>query len=156
MTDVSRRLVVGAALVDDLERPTRLLAARRTEPPALAGGWELPGGKVEPGESLEQAWHRELAEELGVQVELGDRVPGPLRGDAEEGAWPLGPSYAMHVRLAVVVTGEPQPLDEHDALRWLPVAQLYDVGWLRDDRPVIEAVERWITSRSGHTSSGPN
>ena len=45
------RLVVGAAIVDDLARPARLLAARRTEPPALAGGWELPGGKVEPGES---------------------------------------------------------------------------------------------------------
>ena len=42
-------LVVGAAIVDDLEHPTRLLAARRTEPSALAGGWELPGGKVDPG-----------------------------------------------------------------------------------------------------------
>jgi 8-oxo-dGTP diphosphatase len=43
------REVVGAALVDDLTHPTVLLAARRTEPPALAGGWEIPGGKVDPG-----------------------------------------------------------------------------------------------------------
>ena len=40
------RLVVGAAIVDDLDRPTTLLSARRTEPPELAGGWELPGGKT--------------------------------------------------------------------------------------------------------------
>ena len=42
--DVELREVVGAAVVDDLDDPTLLLAARRTEPPALAGGWELPGG----------------------------------------------------------------------------------------------------------------
>ena len=91
------RLVVGAAIVDDLDRPTRLLAARRTGPPALAGGWELPGGKVDPGEDSVTALHREVREELGVLVELGKEVPGPV-----DGAWPLGDRYVMRVWLARV------------------------------------------------------
>ena len=128
--------VVGAAIVDDLAAPTRLLAARRTEPPALAGGWELPGGKVDPGESTVQALHREVAEELGVEVALGDVVPGPLDG----GRWPLGGAYAMTVHLAVVTSGVPAPVEDHDALRWLARDELYAVAWLPADLPVVEAL----------------
>lgn len=138
---VTRRLVVGAALVDDLARPTRLLAGRRTEPSRLAGGWELPGGKVEPGERCVAALHREITEELGVAIELGEPITGPLGEGELRGAWPLGDAYALHAWWARVVTGDPQPLEDHDELRWLSLDDLYTVGWLPDDLPVVQAIE---------------
>jgi 8-oxo-dGTP diphosphatase len=134
--EVVPREVVGAAIVDDLDHPTRLLAARRTEPPALAGGWELPGGKVDPGESLRGALRRELLEELGVEVRLGPILPGPLPGDR----WPLGDRFAMTVWLAVVTEGVPAPLEDHDAVRWLGAHELYAVRWLPADLPIVDVI----------------
>ena len=135
---VERLEVVAAAIVDDLDQPTRLLAARRTEPPALAGGWEFPGGKVDPGESATEALHREIREELGVAIRTGPSVPAP-DGD---GGWPLGDRYRMHVWLAVVTDGDPQPIEDHDALQWLDRTDLYAVGWLPADLPIVQAMER--------------
>lgn len=129
------RLVVGAAIVDDLARPTTVLSGRRTEPPALAGGWELPGGKVEPGELPRDALRREIREELGVEIELGPMVEGPLAG-----AWPLGDLYVMQVWLARITAGEPRPLEDHDQLRRLTKAGLYGVGWLPADLPIMASV----------------
>lgn len=132
MPHPSPPLVVAAvALVDDLRRPTRVLAARRTEPPAVAGGWEFPGGKVEPGEEPAAAAVRETLEELGVAVELGERVGG---------AWPLSGAAVMHLWWAVALPGqpEPQPLEDHDQLRWLTAEELLDVPWLPADLPVVE------------------
>jgi 8-oxo-dGTP diphosphatase len=120
-------VVVGAAIIED----GRLLAARRTEPPALAGGWEFPGGKVEPGESDEQALIRECREELGVEIELGERVGGD---------WPLRPGVAMRVWLARLRDGRPEPIEDHDALRWLARHELFDVAWLPADLPVVAAI----------------
>src|SRR5665648_248957 len=112
-------LVVGAAIVDDLARPTTVLTARRTQPAELAGGWELPGGKVEPGEEAQDALHREIREELGVQIGLGAQVTGPLAA----GAWPLGDRYVMQVWLVRITDGEPRPLVDHDQLRVLTLTE---------------------------------
>jgi 8-oxo-dGTP diphosphatase len=127
--------VVGAALVDDLEHPATLLAARRTEPAELAGGWELPGGKVEPGEGFEAALHRELAEELGVKVELGEELLPP-----DGAGWEMAPPYRMRVWLARVTDGVPAPLEAHDALRVLPAGAWLEVAWLPGDVPIVEAL----------------
>ncbi|UUN28972.1 (deoxy)nucleoside triphosphate pyrophosphohydrolase [Streptomyces sp. FIT100] len=140
MTDrVTARVVVAGAVYDQ----GRLLAARRSAPPALAGGWELPGGKLEPGETPEQALVRELREELGVEAEPVERVPGE---------WPLGPGYVLQVWTARLVSGEPRPLEDHDELRWLAADELDSVEWLPQDRPAVEAAARRIAP--GPSGSG--
>src|SRR6187200_3235797 len=112
-------VVVGAALLSD----GRLLAARRSAPPDLAGRWELPGGKVEPGETPERALVRELREELGADTQALERVPGE---------WPLKPGYVLVAWAARLLPGsaEPAPLQDHDELRWLTPEEIWDVDWL--------------------------
>ena len=134
--------VVSAALVDSLEAPTVLLAARRSRGP-LAGGWELPGGKVEPGETPHLALRRELAEELGVAVALGPVVTGP-----QVGAWPLGDRGRLEVFLARAER-EPQDLQDHDELRWLRLSDPgEDPPWLEADLAPVRALrERRRTTR---------
>ncbi|MGW7546522.1 (deoxy)nucleoside triphosphate pyrophosphohydrolase [Streptomyces sp. NPDC054770] len=122
-------VVVGAALLD----AGRLLAARRSAPPELAGRWELPGGKVEPGESPEHALVRELREELGVEAETLTRVPGQ---------WPLHAPYVLQVWTARLhpASPAPKPLQDHDELRWLTPEQLWTVPWLPQDVPAVREV----------------
>ncbi len=124
-------VVVGAAILDG----DRLLAAQRAEPAHLAGGWELPGGKVDPGETDEQALVRECREELGIEVRLLGRVGSE---------WPLGADAVLRVWTAEVVSGEPQALDDHTEVRWLARGEWNDVPWLAADLPVVDAVRRLV------------
>lgn len=117
-------LVVGVAIID----VGRVLAARRALPPELAGGWEFPGGKVGPDEDPADAAVREIAEELGCDIE----VTGWLPGDVE-----IRPGLTLRVATAVVVRREPVPR-EHDIIRWLAPDQLDEVTWLPADVPFLE------------------
>ncbi|GHH21428.1 (deoxy)nucleoside triphosphate pyrophosphohydrolase [Streptomyces rubradiris] len=132
-------VVVGAALFDG----GRLLAARRSAPADLAGRWELPGGKVEPGERPEDALVRELREELGVDAEPVERVPGQ---------WPLRTPYVLKVWTVRLRPGSPapRPLQDHDELRWLTPDRLWEVDWLDQDVPAVrEVAARWSESHAG-------
>ena len=124
-------IVVGAAILDG----GRLLAARRKEPAALAGGWELPGGKVEPGEDDLAALVRECREELGVVISPVERIGGD---------WAMSGGATLRVWTATVAEGEPQALDDHSEVRWLEPGQWYDVAWLAADLPVVRALEREV------------
>lgn len=129
-TDDGRIYVVGAAIVRD----GMLLAARRVEPESLAGGWELPGGKVEPGESHGEALVREVAEELHVAVTLSEEI-----GDG----WPLGDRYWMRVWLAHL-DGDAEPVagEQHDQIAWVDLSNFESLAWLPGDvAPARAALE---------------
>ncbi len=117
------REVVGVAVIEG----GRVLAARRSRPVALAGLWELPGGKVEPGERPEATAVREIAEELDCAV----AVTGWLDGRS-----PVGDDLVLRVATARLVDGDPVP-SEHDAVRWLGPDELDRVTWAAADEPFL-------------------
>ncbi|MFJ6025209.1 8-oxo-dGTP diphosphatase MutT [Brevundimonas sp. NPDC092305] len=126
-------LVVAVALIDT---DGRVLIARRPEGKQLAGLWEFPGGKVEPGERPEAALIRELREELGIEVSESCLAPFVFTSHAYESFHLLMPLYLCR-RWSGVVQAR-----EHSALKWVRPAQLADypmppadeplVAWLRD------------------------
>lgn len=135
MPTIQPAVVVGAAIVRGAGRSAEVLAAQRAHPAALAGWWEFPGGKVEPGESERAALVRECAEELGVVVDVGVRV-----GDDVE---VVGGGAVLRVWTATLTGGQPHAT-EHGDLRWLAVDQLDSVPWLPADVPVVAALRRLL------------
>ena len=115
-----------------------LLVARRSAPEKLAGLWEFPGGKVEPDEEPEAALCCELTEELGISVRLGAELPA----EAPSG-WPLNDRASMRVWFAEVAQGEPQPLQDHDELRWVSLEnhdEVLGLPWIPADFPIVRAL----------------
>jgi 8-oxo-dGTP diphosphatase len=126
-------LVVAVALIDG---DGRVLIAKRPEGKQLAGLWEFPGGKVEPGERPEAALIRELNEELGIEVVESCLAPFVFTSHAYESFHLLMPLYLCR-RWSGVVQNR-----EHAALKWVRPDRLADypmppadeplVAWLRD------------------------
>jgi 8-oxo-dGTP diphosphatase len=117
------QIVVAAAVLSG----HRVLVAQRVRPPELAGRWELPGGKVAPGETEPDALARELAEELGLEIgdiAVGDRLGAEI---------PLDGTTTLRAYRVRLIRGEPHPRD-HQALRWVTAAELHDVDWVPADR----------------------
>ncbi len=125
------QIVVAAAIITE----GKVLVAQRVRPPELAGRWELPGGKVAAEETDPDALARELAEELGVVVEVGERL-----GDDVE----LNPTMTLRAYVATLLRGEPQPND-HSALRWVSAAELHDVDWVPADRGFVAVLARRLS-----------
>jgi len=125
------QIVVAGAIICR----SMVLVAQRPRPPELAGRWELPGGKVAPGETEREALARELAEELGLKV--GDVTVGDRLGDdvVLDGMTTL---RAYRVRL---IRGEPRAQD-HRAVRWVTAAELHDLDWVPADRRWLEDLQR--------------
>lgn len=134
--------VVGAALL----RGGRVLAARRAPHVSAAGKWEFPGGKVEEGESPRDALRRELREELGVDLLVGDLLG---RG--------IDDHRRLRILLDVYVVPWPErdgtavaALVDHDEIRWLGAEELGTVDWAQADRPVLPKLRQMLrTSTRG-------
>ena len=118
-------VIVGAALVRD----GKLLAQQRAWPPHHAGQWELPGGRVEAGETEAFALARECQEELDVTVTIGQRVGTEV---------PLPGGKVLRVYTAALISpGEEPRAVEHTALRWVGPDDLDGIDWLPADRGLI-------------------
>ena len=97
-------------------------------------GWEFPGGKVEPGETPQQALARELKEELAIDVSVGEFI---CTVDYDYPAFHL----TMHCFYCTIAGGKTPELLEHEAARWLNRAELHSVDWLPADIEVVKALE---------------
>lgn len=130
MRDTKSIHVVGGALL----RAGRCLVAERGPGMRLAGKWEFPGGKIEPGERAEHALARELREELGLAVRVGDRLG---RGFATEGTREI----VLDVFAAEAEDERATPrLREHARVQWCAAHELDALDWAAADVPVLPAV----------------
>ncbi len=118
--------VVAAVLVRD----SRVFCARRPEGGETGGKWEFPGGKIEPGESPEAALAREIREEFGAGIEVGERLATVRHSYSTF-------SIVLSAYRAVLKSGELVPL-EHQEARWLGAEELGSVDWAAADRPIAE------------------
>jgi 8-oxo-dGTP diphosphatase len=123
-------VVAGAVIVE-----SAVLIAQRRRPPELAGRWELPGGKVMPGESEPAALARELSEELGLDADaitVGERLGADVV---------LNTAMTLRAYRVSLVRGEPRP-DDHQAIRWVTAVELPDVDWVPADTAWIPELAR--------------
>lgn len=125
--------VVAAIICDDMKNPSRIFATARGYG-EFKGQWEFPGGKIEEGETPEEALIREIREELDTDIEVGDLV------HTIEYDYPTF-HLSMDCFLAKVISGE-LVLKEAEAARWLTGSELYDVQWLPADLSLIAMLEK--------------
>ncbi|MDO5502509.1 MAG: (deoxy)nucleoside triphosphate pyrophosphohydrolase, partial [Actinomycetia bacterium] len=122
--------VVGAVIVRD----GLILCARRGGTGPMAGLWEFPGGKVEPDESPLEALVREIEEELGCAISVGNEVTTTTH------AYNFA-TITLTTYWSEIVSGEPEPT-EHAEIRWLAPADLSTLDWAAADIPAIAIIEQ--------------
>ncbi|WP_372236864.1 (deoxy)nucleoside triphosphate pyrophosphohydrolase [Sphingopyxis sp. KK2] len=125
-------IVVAAAMVD---RDGRVLVQQRPPGTAMAGLWEFPGGKIEPGETPEAALIRELAEELGIEVDHACLAPACFASE------PLGDRHLLLLVYALRKWKGVPEARHATALRWVRPVELYGLDMPPADRPLIGLLE---------------
>jgi 8-oxo-dGTP diphosphatase len=133
--------VVAVALVNE---EGHVLVQRRPAGKMMAGLWEFPGGKIEPGETPESALVRELREELGITVEPAQLIPAVFASE---------PLAGRHLLLLLYIcrawSGTPRALDAEELL-WCRPESLHTLDMPPADRPLIGLLEAVLPSRFAH------
>ena len=127
--------VVAAIICNDMERKNKIFATARGYGD-LKGGWEFPGGKVEPGETPQQALKREIMEELSTEIKVEELI------DTIEYDYPTF-HLSMDCFWAEVITGRLE-LKEAEAAKWLTKDQLESVAWLPADITLIDKIRQYM------------
>ena len=125
--------VVAAIICDNIKEKKKIFATARGYG-ELKGGWEFPGGKVEPGETPQQALVREIMEELDTEIKVGELI------DTIEFDYPSF-HLSMDCFWAEVRKGHLE-LKEAEAAKWLTRDQLGSVAWLPADVTLIDKIRR--------------
>lgn len=130
MVAMPERLIPVVCAV--ISRDGRILATQRAAGQHLAGSWEFPGGKVESGERPEDALSREITEELGCTIAVGEKIT------TTEHTYDFG-TIALTSYWATLIDGHPH-LTEHADARWLQADELDSVEWAPADVPTVAKV----------------
>ena len=125
--------VVAAIICDDMKEKNKIFATARGYGD-LKGGWEFPGGKVESGETPQQALIREIIEELDTEIKVGELI------DMVEYDYPTF-HLSMDCFWAEVKAGHLE-LKEAEAAKWLTKDQLESVTWLPADILLIDQIRK--------------
>ena len=128
--------VVAAVIKSTNENKEPIIFATQRGYGDFKGGWEFPGGKIEEGETSEQALKREIIEELDTEISVGELI------DTIEYDYPQF-HLSMDCFWCEIVSGN-LVLKEHEAARWLTKKQLNDVKWLPADVTLIEKIGKEI------------
>lgn len=131
-----KEITVVAAIIIDTEH--RILATQRGYG-AFKDYWEFPGGKVEAGETLEQALQREIREELAADIVI-DRHYDSLSHTYEERAL----TVHLHFFLCHLTADSHPTFLEHEAARWLTRERLMDVDWLPADKELVSKLQKTL------------
>ena len=137
-----KEIIVVAALI---YKNSQMLVCKRSINKDQAGLWEVPGGKVEEGESHQEALERELQEELQISVVVQNHIATSFVQNI-----PKSLDITMHVYACHII--EPQKTNDfistdHDEIRWIGIQDILQLEWAIADRPILGAFQKFLQQR---------